>query len=100
MKLYALTAATLFLLATTTLRAQPAMQPAMEGALGSPRAEQTEGRQNLCLGGLDDKKLIVAESRIENPFRETSHLGCEIEGGTAVEMPDLPTPDVNPPRIA
>lgn len=92
------------LIATLTLTpcglraAQPAEARGSSGA--ALRAEETGGRQNLCLGGWDDRKLIVAESRIENPFRETSRLGCETEGGTAVEMPDLPAPQANPPRIA
>jgi len=99
MKHLLLVIATALTLSPCGLRAQ---QPADPANLPGPelRAQETRERQNLCLGGWDDRKLIVAESRIENPFRETSRLGCETEGGTAVEMPDLPAPQSNPPRIA
>jgi hypothetical protein len=51
-----------------------------------------EPPHNLCLGGLDDRKLILPENQIRNPFRETTHLGCEVEGGKPTVMPDLPPP--------
>ena len=99
MKYLHLALVTALLLAPCGLRAE---QPPTYGIPSESelRAEESRERQNLCLGGWDDRKLIVAESRIENPFRETSRLGCETEGGTAVEMPDLPAPQSNPPRIA
>ena len=44
---------------------------------------------NYCIGGGDDRKLIPFDGIIRNPFRETSHFGCESEGGTPTFMPDL-----------
>ncbi|MBM4202866.1 MAG: hypothetical protein FJ194_01775 [Gammaproteobacteria bacterium] len=44
---------------------------------------------NYCVGGGDDHKLIPFDGVIRNPFRETTHFGCESEGGTATFMPDL-----------
>jgi hypothetical protein len=44
---------------------------------------------NYCIGGGDDRKLIPFDGVIRNPFRETTHFGCESEGGTATFMPDL-----------
>lgn len=53
--------------------------------------------ENYCIGGIDDRKIIVDESQIENPFRQTTRLGCEVDGGQPRTMPDLPTP--SPERI-
>jgi hypothetical protein len=47
---------------------------------------------NFCLGGFEDRKQIVNESTLENPFRQTTLLSCQIDGGTPVVMPDLPRP--------
>lgn len=44
---------------------------------------------NYCIGGGDDRKLIPYDGEIRNPFRETTHFGCESEGGTPTFMPDL-----------
>ena len=55
-------------------------------------AEVRVQRDNYCLGGLEDRKIIVDENRITNPFRQTSLLGCEVDGGVPQTMPDLPAP--------
>ncbi len=46
-------------------------------------------KSNICFGGLDDGKLIPDDGRIDNPFRQTSELGCAVEGGQPTFMPDL-----------
>lgn len=56
------------------------------------RASQPE---NYCLGGIEDRKIIVDESQLENPFRQTTRLGCEVDGGRARTMPDLPAPSAD-----
>lgn len=59
-----------------------------------------EPSDNLCLGGLEDGKIIVGESYLKNPYRETTRLGCEVDGGAPVTMPDLPAPDAAKTRLA
>jgi hypothetical protein len=50
----------------------------------------TNGKvNNYCLGGGDDRKLIPFDGEIHNPFKQTTHFGCESEGGTPTFMPDL-----------
>ena len=46
-------------------------------------------RANICFGGLDDGKLIPHDDDVERPFRETTLLGCSVEGGRPVFLPDL-----------
>ena len=66
-------------------------------AVPSPAAEASESadsvsgsqRGNICFGGLDDGKLIPNDDRIDNPFRQTTLLGCSVEGGEPVFLPDL-----------
>ncbi|MDE0062438.1 MAG: hypothetical protein OXP09_10785 [Gammaproteobacteria bacterium] len=66
-------------------------------AAPSPAAEAPESagsvsdsqRGNICFGGLDDGKLIPNDDRIDNPFRQTTLLGCSVEGGEPVFLPDL-----------
>jgi hypothetical protein len=48
--------------------------------------------ENFCIGGIEDGKIIVDESRLADPFRETTRLGCQVDGGDPHTMPDLPTP--------
>ncbi len=43
---------------------------------------------NYCVGGEQDRK-IIPHDQIRRPWKETSLLGCEAEGGRAVFMPDL-----------
>ncbi|MCY4565433.1 MAG: hypothetical protein OXE40_13280 [Gammaproteobacteria bacterium] len=65
--------------------------------MASPTAETPESadsvsdsqRGNICFGGLDDGKLIPNDDRIDNPFRQTTLLGCSVEGGEPVFLPDL-----------
>ncbi len=61
---------------------------------------QTEPSDNLCFGGLEDGKIIVSEQFVENPYRQTTRLGCEVDGGAPVTMPDLPAPDAAKTRLA
>ena len=69
-----------------------------------PAAEPEEARiepsDNLCFGGLEDGKIIVGEPYLKNPYRETTRLGCEVDGGAPVTMPDLPAPDAAKTRLA
>ena len=51
-----------------------------------------EPPHNICFGGLENRKLIVPEEQLSNPFRQTTHLGCTIDGGQPAVMPDLPAP--------
>ncbi|MGD8415644.1 MAG: hypothetical protein PVH91_01160 [Pseudomonadales bacterium] len=55
---------------------------------------------NLCFGGLEDGKIIVSEPYLENPYKQTTRLGCEVDGGSPVTMPDLPAPDAAKTRLA
>ena len=52
---------------------------------GSQRAS----KNNICFGGLDNGKLIPDDGLVENPFRQTTELGCTVDGGTPEHMPDL-----------
>ena len=55
---------------------------------------------NLCFGGLEDGKIIVGEQFLQNPYRQTTRLGCEVDGGAPATMPDLPAPDAARHRLA
>ena len=70
------------------------------GAATGQQEAQTEPSDNLCFGGLEDGKIIVSERFIENPYRQTTRLGCEVDGGAPVTMPDLPAPDAAKTRLA
>lgn len=70
---------------------------AAEPAGDEARLEPTD---NLCFGGLEDGKIIVSEPYLENPYRQTTHLGCEVDGGSPATMPDLPAPDAAKTRLA
>ncbi len=51
------------------------------------RAEST--LENYCIGGLEDRKLIPQNGQVNNPFRQTTVLGCSVDGGEPTIMPDL-----------
>lgn len=68
-----------------------AAEPGAENVGADPGVSAEPGH-NYCLGGIEDRKLIVEEDRISNPFRQTSRLGCEVDGGRPQIMPDLPAP--------
>ena len=70
------------------------------GVTSPPQEAQAEPSDNLCFGGLEDGKIIVSERFIENPYRQTTRLGCEVDGGAPVTMPDLPAPDAAKTRLA
>jgi hypothetical protein len=78
----------LLLLAVAPAHADPA--PAVPAA--EDRQLGSEPPHNMCYGGLENRKRIVPENQLGNPFRETTHLDCEIDGGQPTVMPDLPTP--------
>lgn len=65
-------------------------------AAGAERGGNDEVRvqhpENFCMGGIDDGKIIVDEQRLTDPFRETTRLGCQVDGGAPRTMPDLPAP--------
>lgn len=52
----------------------------------------TQGQMNFCLGGFEHRKQIVGDSSLDNPFRQTTLLACQLDGGTPVVLPDLPRP--------
>ena len=56
-------------------------------------------RSNFCTGGLEDGKIIVNETFLRNGFKETTVLACQVDGGKAVQMPDLPAPDARATRL-
>ena len=62
-------------------------------------AVSVQPSDNLCFGGLEDGKIIVSEPYLKNPYRETTRLGCEVDGGAPVTMPDLPAPDAAKTRM-
>ena len=68
--------------------------------LGTAIDLESELPFNLCMGGLNHGKLIVYDAQIENLFRQTSALECQIEGGKPSTMPDLPKPKRNPEILA
>ena len=57
-------------------------------------------RSNFCAGGLEDGKIIVNEAFMRNGFKETTVLGCQVDGGRAVQMPDLPDPNARATRLS
>lgn len=83
----------LFLLLSMTAVAG---EPPYERARADSSPEETEARtskpENYCLGGIEDRKIIVHERQLTNPFEQTTLLGCEVDGGDARVMPDLPAP--------
>jgi len=74
---------------TAAILAAPAVLAAPPATDEEARVEQPE---NYCIGGIEDRKIIVDESRITNPFKQTTRLGCEVDGGDPRTMPELPTP--------
>lgn len=46
-------------------------------------------KSNICFGGLEDGKLIPDDGRVSNQFRQTTELGCTVDGGRPAFMPDL-----------
>lgn len=82
----------LFCLAAAALPWSPVSQgetPSKPGPRSEARAARSE---NYCLGGIEDRKIIVHESQVTNPFRQTTLLGCQVDGGDPQVMPDLPAP--------
>lgn len=72
--------------ATADLRASAptAQDPA---AQSDERAGST--LENYCIGGLENRKLIPQSGQVSNPFRQTTVLGCSVDGGIPTIMPDL-----------
>lgn len=80
----------------TSVCAQPvdvhAVEMQGESAVSQDRARESASeirRGNICFGGLDDGKLIPNDDQVDNPFKQTTLLGCSVEGGAPVYLPDL-----------
>lgn len=82
----------LSLLAGALLSAAATAGPADSQPAAAPSEAANEGPENYCIGGIEDRKIIVDERRVTDPFRQTTRLGCEVDGGDPRTMPDLPTP--------
>ena len=54
-----------------------------------PRAQADQNRGNICFGGFEHGKLIPLDDEVKNPFKQTTLLGCAIEGGAPTFLPDL-----------
>ena len=89
-----------FVLGALLLAASPSLwatdEDVSEAGSGTAGARSSD---NLCFGGLEDGKIIVSEPYLRNPYRETTRLGCEVDGGVPVTMPDLPAPDAARTRL-
>lgn len=101
-----LTRPALLLAAVLLTAGAGAIEPSQEPLLlAAEAADPTEAQvdpvrpENLCTGGLEDGKIIVDESYLKNQFRETTRLGCEVDGGNPVRMPDLPAPNAAATRL-
>lgn len=70
-------------------------EPGNRAASADDAAVGLEPPHNICFGGLEDRKRILPEEQIENPFRETTVLGCALDGGEPTVVPDLPRPTRN-----
>ena len=46
-------------------------------------------KANICFGGLEHGKLIPNDGEVSNQWKETSELGCQIDGGRPSFLPDL-----------
>ncbi len=88
------------LILTAVLLGASAAAWATEDEVGEPGSASVQPSENLCFGGLEDGKFIVSEPYLKNPYRETTRLGCEVDGGAPVTMPDLPAPDAAKHRMA
>jgi len=85
--------------ATAVMPSQPSLLLAAESAERTEAQVNPVRPENLCTGGLEDGKIIVDESYLKNQFRETTRLGCEVDGGNPVRMPDLPAPNAAATRL-
>ena len=92
-------ALTVFLLVSPAVWANEAESSAV-GSRDDNGAASIQPSDNLCFGGLEDGKIIVSEPYLQNPYRQTTRLGCEVDGGAPVTMPDLPAPDAAKTRMA
>lgn len=63
--------------------------PADVDASVKPRAQADQNRGNICFGGFEHGKLIPPDDEVKNPFKQTTLLGCAIEGGAPTFLPDL-----------
>jgi hypothetical protein len=89
-----------FVLAAALLAASPSLWANGEAVTDPDTgAVSIQPSDNLCFGGLEDGKIIVSEPYLKNPYRETTRLGCEVDGGAPVTMPDLPAPDAAKTRM-
>ena len=89
---------TRILLAGTLILPAVALAGPTPASAGSDEV-RVEQPHNYCLGGIEDRKVIVDESQLINPFRQTTRLGCEVDGGDPRTMPDLPAPSAEQRRL-
>ncbi len=78
-----------FLLAAPLSAAEAASPATATRPADSTDSVSENRRGNICFGGLEDGKLIPNNDRVDNPFRQTTLLGCAVEGGEPVFLPDL-----------
>jgi len=90
----------IFVLLTTLAPFSTALADESVAGPGETGDARREPSDNLCFGGLEDGKIIVTEPYLENPYRQTTRLGCEVDGGSPATMPDLPAPDAAKRRLA
>lgn len=90
MRIHQATSKPLAILLTLAFCSAPVSATGAEaGGNGEVRVRHPE---NFCMGGIEDGKIIVDEQRLTDPFRETTRLGCQVDGGSPRTMPDLPAP--------
>lgn len=82
------------------LFASHAVAAAPPGSRDDGREARAQEPENYCLGGIEHRKIIVGEGLVLDPFKETTRLGCEVDGGDPRTMPDLPTPTSERQRLA
>jgi len=90
MSIFPATGKPLAILLTLACYSVPSAAAAAEG--GGNDEVRIRHPENFCVGGIEDGKIIVDEQRLSDPFRETTRLGCQVDGGTPRTMPDLPAP--------
>lgn len=90
MSIFPATGKPLAIVLTLVCYGVPTAAAAAEG--GSNDEVRIRHPENFCVGGIEDGKIIVDEQRLSDPFRETTRLGCQVDGGTPRTMPDLPAP--------
>lgn len=89
-----LTLAIALVLTLATALPATALPATTDLGVSTPDSEQSDSRvdsslENYCIGGLENRKLIPQSGQVSNPFRQTTVLGCSVDGGVPTIMPDL-----------